>query len=988
MQILSNAGAVFGQCRSRKLPALTPQPLLRSGAVSGSRLQRFTMEFFLFRVRPVVRRKDRRTPLLGSLALVFLLPAGAMAATPVVGTAGTDGTSIGLNDTPQQMSTSIGLNGATTDLTTLPSIDNGDQFAVTINGTTTITVTVYTGETLQDLAAKIDALDGVRATATTTGTNDKITITTENVNTAILIADVNGIPIHHLGFAALPGSIGVVSTAGGDGTSGGDARQTDGSFDGINFGDNTYTGGNGGDGGTTAYNLTATDGGDAGDGGDGFQINDPFKKIELRNTSTVVAGGNGGEGGAGSGGGNDGADGDGGIGIHLVGAGLGAVEIVNHGTISGGLSGDGVTRNYAIYLENSGNTLRMFSGSALNGNVYLGTSGGALSLEGTGSEDAGFAGVGTLSLTSGSTWTLSGAIAPNTGGLSVATAASSTLTLTGTVSGDDLSKSGNGTLVFGSTGAFSNAITVTAGTLKVNGITGAVTLNGGMLGGSGTVGTLRANAGSTIAPGNSIGTLNVSGDSTLAAGSTYAVEVDRNGNSDRLAATGEVSIGSGVTLSISAENGTDDGSTYFASTAYTIITAGTGVSGRFSSVDENFAFLDSDVDYGDKSVTLTLTRNASSFSSAAQTPNQRATADGLASTGSGNAAYDAVVVLSETGAREAFNDLSGEIFASINPVLLQNARFTRITVGNRIRGAFDSVASADQAQFAFHGSGEAAPLAVADGLAAWATGYGGWGTIDSDENAARTNYTTGGTIVGADTDMPGGWRAGLFAGIGTSHFDVPDRSSSGTATSYTFGAYAGNRFGAVGARLGAGLGLHDVGTSRHIRAGSFSANPKADYLATTGQLFGELGYAVDAGATRIEPFLGAALIHQNTPGFSEDGGAEALTSGSSTQVSGTATLGVRAERRFALRDDRDILLEGSVGWEHGIGDLTGTAALRLDGGDIFEVTGAPVDRNVFQIGTGLSLALARDARLGLTYDGQFATSTQTHTLNARLSARF
>lgn len=911
-----------------------------------------------------------------------------MAATPLVGTAGTDGTSIGLNDTPQQTSTSNGLNGATTDLTTLPSISNGDQFAVTINGTTTIIVTVNTGDTLQDLAAKIDAIDGVRATATTTGINDRITITTENVNTSIRFDDVNNIPISGLGFAALPGSIGVVSTAGGDGTSGGHGEQTDGTFSGINFGDNTYTGGNGGDGGTTAYNLTATDGGDAGDGGDGFLIDDPFLSVELRNTSTVIAGGNGGEGGAGSGGGNDGADGDGGIGIHLVGAGLGAVTITNHGTISGGLGGDGVTRNYAVYLENSGNTLRMFSGSALVGDVYLGTSGGIVDLDGSGSEDAGFEGVGTLSLTSGSTWTLSGGITPNTGSLSVATAASSTLTLTGTVSGDDLAKSGSGTLIIGSTGAFSNAITVAAGTLKVNGTTGAVTLNGGTLGGSGTVGTMKANSGSTVAPGNSIGTLNVSGDSTLAAGSTYAVEVDRNGNSDRLAATGKVTIESGVTLNISAENGTDDGSTYAASTTYTIMTAGTTVSGSFSSVSENFAFLDAAVDYAAKEVTLTLTRNASRFSSAAQTPNQRAAADGLASAGSGNAAYDAVVVLSETGARKGFDDLSGEIFASVDPVLLQNARFTRKTVDDRIRGAFDSVAPADRALLGFHGEGEAATVAAADGFVAWAAGYGGWGKIDGDGNAARTNYVTGGTIMGADTDIPGGLRAGLFAGIGTSHFDVPDRSSSGTATSYTFGAYAGNRFGSIGTRLGAGFALHDVGTSRHVRAGSFSANPKADYLATTGQLFGELGYALETGSARLEPFLGAALIHQNTPGFSEDSGAAALTSQARSQFSGTATLGVRAERRFALGEDRDILLEGSLGWEHGIGDLTGSAALRLDGGDIFEVTGAPVDRDLLQIGAGLSLVLANKARLGLTYDGQLAASSQTHTLNARLSARF
>lgn len=255
---------------------------------------------------------------------------------------------------------------------------------------------------------------------------------------------------------------------------------------------------------------------------------------------------------------------------------------------------------------------------------------------------------------------------------------SNALSYGGVISGTGtLTKAGAGALTLTGTNTFSGGTTITGGLLTVNGSTGEIVLNGGTLGGSGTVGNVTANSGSTIAPGNSIGTLNVSGDTSFASGTFYDVEVDNAGNSDRIAATGTVTIDSGATVRVSAENGTDDGSTYNASTTYTIITGGTAVTGTFGSVSENFAFLDAALGYTANSVTLTLTRNASAFVSAAQTANQRATAGGLSGLGTGNAVYDAVVVLSADGARSAFDALSGDVHASLGGQLIADARLPR-----------------------------------------------------------------------------------------------------------------------------------------------------------------------------------------------------------------------------------------------------------------------------------------------------------------------
>jgi len=902
---------------------------------------------------------------MASVAAASLVPACAIAA-PVVGASGTDGTSIGLNDTPTQTSTTVGIDFDTTDLTALAGINNGDRLQVRVNGAAVSFVEINTGDTLQDLAAALNAIDGVRASTTSTGSNDTLTITSENVNTTVEISNDTGTAFSVMGmnFPGFPGTIDSVSTAGGDASDGG-AAQTSGPAT-VTFGADSYTGGAGGDGGKTAYNLAATDGGDGGDGGDGFLINSAMTSAELSDTSTVVAGGNGGSGGAGSGGGNAGADGAGGIGIHLVGAGLGAVEIINRGTISGGLGGDGTTRNYAIYMENSGNTLRMYSGSALTGDVYLGTSGGTLALDGSGSEDANFSGVGSLSLTDGSKWTLTGNINPNAGGVSIDTAGNSALTVSGTLSGTTLTKSGTGKLV-------------------VNGSAPAIALNGGTLGGSGTFAGLTANSGSTIAPGNSIGTLNVNGNASFAAGSTYAVEVDSAGNSDKLAATGTVTIDSGATVSVTAENGTDDGSTYAISNTYTIITAGAGVTGTFGSVSENFAFLDAALGYGANNVTLTLTRNASSFASAANTANQRATAGGIESLGAGNAVYNAVVPLDQASARSAFDSLSGEIYASANGMFIHDSRFARNAVSNRIRAAFEGLDAAGTPATAFNAHREAPGTG---GTAFWSYGYGSWGKTGSNGNAAAIGHSTGGVFFGADGDIAGGWRGGLMAGYGNTGFDVGARASSGNAGSYTLGAYASGRLGPLDMRFGASYGLHDVSVSRTVTAGTLSNTLGADYTAATAQVFGEAGYAFDSRGTRFEPYAGFALIHQRNAAFTETGGAAALSVASASQTLGVTTLGLRAARYLAAGDNYTASLTGSLGWSHVVGDLDAASAMRFASGDAFGITGAPLARDTALIEAGLRLDFDSGATFNLDYHGDLGTRAQSHGLAARFSMVF
>jgi outer membrane autotransporter protein len=277
---------------------------------------------------------------------------------------------------------------------------------------------------------------------------------------------------------------------------------------------------------------------------------------------------------------------------------------------------------------------------------------------------------------------------------------------------------------------------------------------------------------------------------------------------------------------------------------------------------------------------------------------------------------------------------------------------------------------------------------VADsGLAViWGHAFGSWGDVAGNGNAASLSRTIGGFVSGMDVPI-GGWRVGVLGGQSQSRFDVSDRRSSGSSTDDFVGLYGGNRWGALSAAFGTAYTWHDIETTRDISISEFVGSPRANYDASTTQVFGRLAYSVETGFLDLDPFIDVAYVDQQVDGFSEYGGPAALSVQSSSEGVTFSTLGVRAATNIELCGTR-IVATATLGWRHAFGDVTPDSALHFAGGETFDVTGVPIARDAGAAKAGIELHPAENVSLGIDYAGQFANRSADQSANATLGVRF
>jgi outer membrane autotransporter protein len=349
-----------------------------------------------------------------------------------------------------------------------------------------------------------------------------------------------------------------------------------------------------------------------------------------------------------------------------------------------------------------------------------------------------------------------------------------------------------------------------------------------------------------------------------------------------------------------------------------------------------------------------------------------------------------VVGATEAQARAAFGDLSNaSIHASAVGVLSAQSQYLRDAITDRLRQGFSPGPAMPAAgNVLSHGPeptttpvNEAQPAGIAGPVyAMWAEGLGGWGALQGNGNAAKTDYSLGGVITGVDVTFDQQWRIGMAGGYSRTSFDAP--GSSGSSDNYHAALYGGGQFGDWGLRAGANLSWSDITRQRGVVVANLSDTARGDYGAWTKQLFGEVGHRFVLDRFVVEPFANIAYVRVDSS--VNDTGIAGVSGDAGIDTTYT-TLGMRGAA--ALSDEWTV--RGMLGWRHAFGDVVPEAALAFtSGGPEFSLAGSPIARDALVAEAGLDLTITPDILLGVSWTGQFGDDAHDNAVKANFTLRF
>lgn len=626
----------------------------------------------------------------------------------------------------------------------------------------------------------------------------------------------------------------------------------------------------------------------------------------------------------------------------------GGILAVGDGTTYGSITGDildngglGFNRSDAVTFAGD------ISGNGLV--AVLGT--GALTLTGTNSYTGGT--VVTAGTLIGDTRSLQGQF-QNASHLVFAQSFDGTFN-GGIFGAGDVTKSGAGTLTVAASQNYTGATMVDGGGLILLGgaANSDVIVNAGLLGGYGPLKSLNV-IGGTLSPGQSPGMMTVTGNATLGANSTYAVDLAAGGVSDLLAVGGKVTLNGGaLALKSTGQFGV----------SYQIISAQGGVTGAFGSVTGGVSkpFMATQVSYQPDAVFVTDVLNSPAVVAAGRTPNQVAAARGVVDLPVTSPVVAAIANLDATSAPGAFDQLSGEIHASIRGAITEDAR----AAGDRLLET----------------------IARRRGL--WGEATVGGRSIDGDGNAAGLRGSVRSVLVGADGGSDT-LRAGLTVGYGWDDVDIAGRDSSARMEAWRIGGYLVAEPGRGFEFKAAGLYSHWRGdVSRGVTFAGYSDRLSSRDSAGMVQGMAELGWKANAGKAVIEPFGSLDWVGLSGSTIKEKGGAAALTGRAQRQDSWFGKLGLRASTEIAPGSVK-IEPRASLAWERAFGDRLPAADLGFAGsatGSLYAVTGPIAPRGRVNGELGFDV-VGKTIDIGLSVGGSYADRTSQTSVKLHMRWEF
>jgi subtilase-type serine protease len=522
-----------------------------------------------------------------------------------------------------------------------------------------------------------------------------------------------------------------------------------------------------------------------------------------------------------------------------------------------------------------------------------------------------------------------------------------------------------GKLVLNGKNDFSGSSTISNGDLVINGelLSDIDVKKGGQVSGRGRISKMIVGDGGVVAPGNSIGTVSTA-SIEFRPGSTYEVEVNAQGESDKILVSGQAAV-TGGTVNVQAENGN-----YGPGTRYEILKANGGLvrggaSNGFDAVTSNFAFLNPYLSYDATSVYLDLVRNGVSICLPGSSKNQCSVGKALEVAGSASEVYRSVVMMDSARAAGALDNLSGEIYDAAQSALAMNSGHLRNAINERM--LLDGASTS--------------------GPGGWMTSWGYDARIHGGNGAKAVNDNGWGVVAGLDGVLDNGLTVGFFAGHGQSR--LSDRQKSRIEVdAYHLGGYTGAAVGTVNLRGGASYAYLDSDASREIWVPGLAGRMRGGMNGWQYQIFGEAStdIAVDADI-ELSPYAGLAHVGTNLGDARETGGPAALhVRGGADNVT-FATLGLRGAVKLPT-SDINAFFSGKLGFTHAFGEIHSASQQSFAGGAAFPISGAEVSRNAAVLDAKFTFDIAEQNTITMGYRGTFSKGSTDNGVNLRWDVKF
>lgn len=280
-------------------------------------------------------------------------------------------------------------------------------------------------------------------------------------------------------------------------------------------------------------------------------------------------------------------------------------------------------------------------------------------------------------------------------------------------------------------------------------------------------------------------------------------------------------------------------------------------------------------------------------------------------------------------------------------------------------------------------------VAAGERWSVWGGGYGGKATTGGDATLGSHDTTsqTYGIAAGAERKVTPDTLFGFALAGGGTNFSLGSALGGGRSDLFQAAAYARQTWGAAYFMGALGYGWQDVLTNRVVTSDTLEASFNANTF--TGRVEGGWRFGT---ATGVTPYAAVQVISIGLPGYNEhatsgsNGFALAYDKRWETQT--RSELGARFDRAIFVQDGR-LTLHGRTAWAHNYSETNIASATFLSlPGASFTVNGARPDADSLLMSAGAEFSWRNGFALAGTFEGEFASNTESYAGKGTLRYRW